>query len=87
MLTVFEVYVFAGRDAGHLLSEETLRDTRAQVMTLAEAEAIGFSGIKPDPRGRETRLIAVAARDAQWVHRQLEANPDISSYRVHEVED
>ncbi len=85
MLIVFEVVVARGHDPDALLSEEALRDTQAQVMTLDEAGAVGFSGARPDPKGREIRLIAVAPRDAQYVQRRLEANDAAQSFQVHEV--
>jgi hypothetical protein len=87
MLTVFEVLVAPSRDADSLLSAEVLEETMAQVMTPAEAAAVGFSGLKPDPQGREIRLIAVAPRDAQFIQRRLEANDAVLSFRKHDVED
>jgi hypothetical protein len=86
MLIVFEVVVAAGQDPDALLSEEVLRETQAQVMTIAEATAVGFSGARPDPRGREIRLIAVAPRDAQFVQRRLEGSAAAQSFRLHEVD-
>jgi hypothetical protein len=85
MLTVYEVIVAPGHDPDALLSEEVLRETQAQVMTLDEARALGFSRAQPDPKGRELRLIAVAKRDAQFVQRRLEANDAVQSFRAHEV--
>ena len=86
MLHVFEVFVAPGHDPDALLSEETLAETQAQVMTPDEAAAVGFSGIQPDAKGREVRLIAVAQRDSQWVQRKLEANEAVTSFKVHEVD-
>ncbi|MBL8604299.1 MAG: hypothetical protein JNK72_20400 [Myxococcales bacterium] len=85
MLHVFEVYLAPGHSPSSLLTEEVARETGAQLMTLAEAEAVGFSGLKEPVDGRVLRLIAVAARDAQWIHRRLEANGGVVSYQVHEV--
>jgi hypothetical protein len=86
MLILFEVLVAAGHDADSLLSAEVLEETAAQVMTLDDAAAVGFSGMKPDPQGREIRLIAVAPGDAQFVQRRLEANDSVLSFRKHDVE-
>jgi hypothetical protein len=55
-------------------------------MTMAEASAVGFSGARADPKGREIRLIAVAPRDAQFVQRRLEASAAAQSFRLHEVD-
>lgn len=86
MLVLFEVIVVNGHDPEALLSKEALEDTQAQVMTLDEAKAVGFSGAQPDPKGRQVRLIAVAPRDAQYVQRRLEANDGVQSFQVHELE-
>ncbi len=86
MLIVYEVLIAAGHDPDALLSEEALADTQAQVMTLDQAKAVGFSGARPDPKGREIRLVAVAPRDAQYVQRRLEANDAVVSFRAHEVD-
>lgn len=85
MLHVFEVYVASGFDPDEILSKETREETGAQVMTLAEARAVGFSGVAEPPPGRTVRLIAVNHRDGQFIHRKLEASPAVTSYKVHEV--
>jgi hypothetical protein len=86
MLVLFEVVVARGQDADSLLSAEVLQETQAQVMTLAEASAIGFSGARPDPQGLEKRLIAVAPRDARFVQSRLEHSSAVASFQAHEVE-
>lgn len=86
MLIVYEVIVARGHDPDTLLSEEALQDTQAQVMTIDEAKAVGFSGAQPDPKGHEIRLIAVAPRDARYVERRLEGNDAVQAFRKHEVE-
>jgi hypothetical protein len=32
------------------------------------------------------RLVAVAKRDATWVHRALENNPAVGAFKIHEVD-
>jgi hypothetical protein len=86
MLVIFEVVVAAGRDAEALLSDEVLRDTQAQVMSLDQARALGFSGAEPDAKGREVRLIAAAPRDARFIQSRLEANEAVQSFRTHQVD-
>lgn len=85
MLHVFECHIAAGHNPNEILSEETRKETMAQVMTIAEAEAVGFSGLPTPKDGHEVRLVAVNARDSQWIHRVLEASPSVTSYKVHEV--
>jgi hypothetical protein len=86
MLVLFEVLVAAGQDPDTLLSDEVLRETQAQVMKLEEARALGFSGVEPDPKGRDQRLIAVAARDAQFIQRRLEMTDAVQSFRLHQLD-
>lgn len=86
MLVLFEVVVARGEDPDSLLSAEVMQETQAQVMTLEEASAIGFSGARPDPQGLEKRLIAVAPRDARFVRTRLEGSAAVASYQAHEVE-
>lgn len=86
MLAVFEVHLAPGADASDLLSKETIVSTNAQVMTLAEAKKVGFHGLPDAPAGREVRLIAVAKRDAAWIHRALETSDAVGGFHVHEVD-
>jgi len=85
-MVVFEVFLAPGARVSSLLSDEIKRDTKAQVMTLDEARKVGFSGLPDPPGGTEVRLIAVARRDAPWVHRALETNEAVGSFRMHEVD-
>jgi hypothetical protein len=85
MMVVFEVFVAPGASPDGLISVEMSRDTGAQVMTIDQARKVGFSGIEV-PEGREVRLIAVGKRDAPWIHRSLETNEAVASFRVHEVD-
>ncbi len=85
MLNVFIVTIAPGHDPDKLLSEETQRETMAQVMTPDEARAVGFAGV-PEAAEGQVRLVAVAARDARWIHRALESNPGVTSYKVKEIE-
>ena len=85
MMVIFEVFVAPGADPSSLLSAETLRDTKAQVMTLDEARKVGFQGL-PDPKGKDVRLIAVAKRDASWIHRALETNEAVGNFRMYDVD-
>ena len=85
MMVVFEVYVAPGADPASVLSAETARETKAQVMTLEEARKVGFQGM-PDPGDKVVRLIAVAKRDAPWIHRALETNEAVGTFQVHDVD-
>jgi hypothetical protein len=85
MMHIFECHLVAGSDPSTLLSEEALRETQAQVMTPDEARAVGFARFAEPKPGAELRLVAVAARDSQWLHRVMERSPIVTSYKVHEV--
>lgn len=86
MMVVFEVFLAPGADAADLLSKDTQRETQAQVMTLAEAKKVGFQGLPEPPPGKQVRLIAVAKRDAPWIHRALETNEAVGTFRMYDVD-
>ena len=86
MMAVFEVYLAPGADDSELLSEETRRSAQAQIMTLEDAKLVGFAGLPEPPPGKDVRLIAVAKRDAPWIHRALETSEVVGGFRVHEVD-
>ncbi len=86
MLSVFEVHLAPGADASDLLTAETIRSTSAQIMTLEEAKKVGFGGLPDPPPGKQVRLIAVARRDAAWIHRALETSEAVGGFHVHEVD-
>jgi hypothetical protein len=67
------------------LSEEILRDTKAQMMTPEQARAAGFEGLPAPPPGKEVRYVAVLERDSRWILNALEADPNVSSFRMHQV--
>lgn len=85
MLKVFEVHLVPGGDATQILPAKTLEETQAQVMTVAEAKAVGFGGIPDAVDAESLRLVAVAARDAAWVARALEQSDAVKGFNVHDV--
>ncbi len=82
-MIVFEVHLTAGNDGEGLLSSGVLSETQAQIMTGAEAKALGFEGF---PDGDELRLIVVAEKDERWIEKALERAPNVSGYRSHRVD-
>jgi hypothetical protein len=86
MMIVFEVHLAPGAGPVELLSQETLKETQAQVMTFDEARQVGFGGLPQPPPDRDVRFIAVAQRDSPWVRQRLEANEQVAGYKVHEVD-
>jgi hypothetical protein len=85
MHVMFEVYLTPGSFGQNLLTEETKADTQAQIMTKAEAEAVGFAGIPDDPQGRERRFIVCAQKDARRIQNALNASAEVAAYDAHEI--
>lgn len=85
MLTVFELYITKTADPSTLLSDEMKQETGAVVMTLPEAEALGFSGFRPQP-GKRLRVVAIRGDDTAWVARAFEMNDNVISFEVHQVD-
>ena len=85
MMVVFEVFVAPGADPETLLSAETVRETKAQVMTVEDARKVGFAGL-PDYGDKVVRLVAVARRDAPWIQRALETNDAVGTFTMHDVD-
>ena len=86
MLAVFEVYLARGKGSEDLLSPDIVKQTNAQIMTLEDAKKVGFGGLEAMEGAGEVRLVAVAKRDAPWIHRTLELSDAVASFRVHEVD-
>jgi hypothetical protein len=85
MHVMFEVFLQPGATGDALLSDETLADTQAQIMTPEEAAAVGLQGLPDDPEGRERRFIVVQQSDARRIHQQLELNDQVGAFRLHEI--
>lgn len=80
---MFEVYLAPDAGDEGLLTEETIHDTKAQVMTTEEAAATGFSPVPDAPPERERRLIIVGKIDERRIQNALEASPKVAGFRVH----
>ncbi len=80
---VFEVHLTSGSDGEGLLSAEVLAETNAQVMTPAEAKAVGFDGF---PEAGDLRLVAVADTHERWIEKALERAHQVTGYRAHRVD-
>lgn len=85
MLVVFETYVREGCDPETLLSDEVKQDTMAQIMTEAQAEAVGFA-VPPDAQKRARCFIACAPKDEPFIKSRLETHRDVNGFRAHSVE-
>jgi hypothetical protein len=85
MMVVFEVFLAPGADPETLLTEETKRSTKAQVMTPEDARLVGFAGL-PDYGEKVVRLIAVSKSDAPWIHRALETSDAVGRFSVNDVD-
>jgi hypothetical protein len=86
MMVLFHVILAPKADGSTILTKETLRDTQAQLMTIAEARKVGFQGIPDPPAGQEVRLIAVAKRDERRIHTVLETSPEVASFNMYDID-
>lgn len=84
MLTVFIVHFVPGAKVDDLLSAEAKSETNAQVMTVAEAQAMGFGGLPS--LGPDVRLIAVNRRDSGWIRNIMEASPAVANFDCQDVD-
>ena len=80
---VFAVKLAPGRTDENILSDEVLEETQAQIMTTAEATALGFQGLQDDPN---LRLVVVQRKDAGWIEKALERAPNVVGYDKGEVD-
>ncbi len=85
MLVMFIVYVAPGQNPALLLTEETLKDTQAQVMTTDQARKVGFEGL-PAELGADVRVIVVNNRDKGRILNNLEASPAAARFSVHDID-
>ena len=86
MHVLFEVVLVAGAKAEPLLTQETLDDTQARIMTRAELEAEGFTGIQDDFEARERRFIVVRRRDQNRIANWLDTHQGVAGYRPHDFD-
>jgi hypothetical protein len=85
MLMVFEVHHVANLDPNDIISEEVRNETMAQIMTPAEARAVGFQGARDAEPGRGLTYIACSKRDAQFIQNRLEANEAVTGFATHDI--
>ena len=86
MHLLFEVYLVPGAKAEQLLTQETLEDTKARIMTRPELEAEGFGGIKDDPRDRDRRYIVIRRSDHNRIANWLDTHQEVTGYQVHDFD-
>jgi hypothetical protein len=86
-LVMFECFLAPGSSGEDILTEQTIRDTHAQVLTDTDAEKVGFGGLPENTTGAERRLIVCRnGSDSRRIHQALEACPQVAAFRVHEVD-
>jgi hypothetical protein len=84
MHVLFEVLLSPGSLGHGLLTEETMRDTQAQVMSKEEAEGVGFAGLPDD--GQARCYIICAERDAGRIRNALTASNQVAAFDMHPVD-
>jgi hypothetical protein len=86
-MMLFEVYLESGSFGQAILSEETMADTGAQLMSDAEAAAAGFDGLPGNTSGSDRRWIACRETDAGRIVNALNMSGSVSQFKPHEIPD
>ncbi|PRP91619.1 hypothetical protein ENSA5_53790 [Enhygromyxa salina] len=86
MHVMLEVILAPGAQVGELLTQETIEDTKARVMTQAEVEKLGFQSLADGPEGCERRFIVVGRSDQRRIQNHLETLPRVTGFRVHDFD-
>jgi hypothetical protein len=86
MHVMIELYLAPSASAEGLFTQETLDDTQAQIMTPEQAAAVGLQGLPDDPEGRSRLLVVVGKADERRILNVLEASPEVTNFRVHDVD-
>lgn len=85
MHVMFEVLLVPGARVDELLSEETLDDTKARLMTRAQVDATGFVGLEPDD-GEPRCFIVVRRLHERRIQNALDAHAEVRGFRVHDFD-
>jgi hypothetical protein len=85
MHVMFEVLLVPGARVDELLSEETLDDTKARLMTRAQVDATGFVGLEPDD-GELRCFIVVRRLHERRIQNGLDAHSEVRGFRVHDFD-
>lgn len=85
MHVMLEVLLVPGA-SGELLTQETIDDTQARIMTREEVEKAGFSGLQDDPQGRDRRFIVVRRSDGRRIQNVLDTHPEVTGFREHDFD-
>ena len=75
-------------DIQRLLRDEfaNIYSSLTQIMTPEQAVAIGLKGLPEDPEGRSRLLVVVGKTDERRILNVLEASPEVTNFRVHDVD-
>lgn len=85
-IVLFEVFLAPGSSGASLLSEETLAETEARVMTEEETAQAGYGALPEDASGRPRVLVACSRSHARRVQNNLEASADVDGFHIHTVD-
>ena len=86
MHLLFEVYLVPGAKGEQLLTQETLEDTKARIMTRPELEAEGFHEIKDDPQNRERRYVVIRRSDQNRLANWFDVHQEVTGYEIHDFD-
>lgn len=83
MHIVFELHVTSGFDPESFLSSDAQHEAQARVLTRAEAEKMGLSGL-PEVEG-DVRYVLTRASSKNWIERAIDADPNVRGFQVYDV--
>lgn len=86
MLVVFAAYMARGHGDDELISQEMLEHSKAQVMSLDQAQKLGFQGIPDHPSGGSVKVIVARKQDVSWIQRRLDSHPWVQQFEMAEVD-
>ena len=85
MIVIFRVLISQGCNPDDLLSDEVLKETKARIMTLEQASAMGLEGLPQSPADMVVRFVLVAHSEAGFIQSRLEGNPSVSLIEMSEL--
>ncbi|GEM_PF-5585773 len=86
MPMLFEVFLEAATIPESLLSEETIQETGAKLLSPEAAVTAGLSGLPTgDPSKGVQYFVMVAAEHERWVQRQLDHHAGVRHYQAHSI--
>lgn len=85
MMVLFRILLDKGYNPDELLSDEVLKETKARIITLEQANVMGLKGLPQNPADKVVRFILVSERDAGFIQSRLEGSPNVLLIEMSEL--